>query len=258
MLKHIDNESREEGINVKAMDTLFSKKLKALTCLDESKREDEFKRLLRRLKGIDMKNTHIFLVPELVSECHWTMAIVSFCERCLTQVIYDPQGSLSADNEYGELLGLYFRSGLAANETAIVKRGAKYCFKAEAVFPRQKDAVNCGIFCLVFAKVMTTHFECPVNFSFDTTTARKEIMDGLIKGHIDWSQVLPEIKEYLQVQANPPTEVLLSQDDQVKITCYATWGKGTVKYRWLSTKESYYLHEGGLSFSRTLTINGKK
>ena len=62
--------------------------------------------------------------------------------------------------------------------------------------------------------------------------ARTAMMEGILKGNIEWNFISIQEAIHLHVLVQPPAKVELTRRDEVKITCFAR-GTGNLKYEWV-------------------------
>lgn len=90
-------------------------------------------------------------------------------------------------------------------------------------FPKQDDGSSCGI--AMYSCVprgIVVHFQ----------VARTAMMEGILKGNIEWNFISIQEAIHLHVLVQPPAKVELTRRDEVKITCFAR-GTGNLKYEWV-------------------------
>jgi len=111
VMKHIERNAKSNGMLVKAMGTTFLKRLERFNDpkSDPLQRKNVIEEQKRQLKNCNVLETQMFLVPRHVGGNHWTIYIVSHCNRDFNEVtFYDPQGLESANKQVAKLLANFF------------------------------------------------------------------------------------------------------------------------------------------------------
>jgi citrate lyase alpha subunit len=76
--------------------------------------------------------------------------------------------------------------------------------KEETTFPLQADNASCAVYCVLYAKVVTSMLEYDNCFTVDAITTRNEIARGLVTGKLDWAFLGLSTRSYLGVVVEPP------------------------------------------------------